>query len=187
MSAMTCVLDRQETSEIPLMPPEGVKKFGQGWGLNLVWAVPFPGCSGKNVYPINPLLSASWGEVSRPLARFLPLSWCKRELVRRLPAKDESTDRCCIYTGLASKLAHVHLDPPAEFELKAFYLRMSRRFLARKFLPSPGQQQMLLASRLNFFTASLFQRGKSISSLWKREVGRNFRKRLSSCEFMQIL
>jgi hypothetical protein len=25
--------------------------------------------------------------------------------------------------------------------------------LARKFLPSPGQQQMLLASRLNFFTA----------------------------------
>jgi hypothetical protein len=37
---------------------------------------------------------------------------------------------------------------------------MSRRFLARKFLPSPGQQQMLLASRLNFFTDSLFQRGK---------------------------
>jgi hypothetical protein len=50
-------------------------------------------------------------------------------------------------------------------QLKAFYLTNVPPILARKFLPSPGQQQMLLASRLIFFTASLFRRGEFLHHL----------------------
>jgi hypothetical protein len=52
--------------------------------------------------------------------------------------------------------------------------------LAGKFLPPPGQQERLFASRFNFFTISLFQKGNFISSLWKREAGRDFRELFSN-------